>query len=1306
MAGNVGNLNINLLADTQPFIKGMSKAANVIKDFETRAKLANYQLQKLSASGIKTIAAGDDALAKSAQKVIKAIGPTTRYLAANNKELRKSKEAAENVAISVIKATDAQNQFNRALKTASNSLWLMGTGLKQLGTSLLTNFTIPLVGAAGASLKVFTDWEKGTSKLQSAAEITSKSAESITNSLIEISLQVPLTVDELQQAAVAAAKAGVEGEKAISKFAETTVKLSKVGGDALKDLPLDQVSDSLAQISIAFGIAGDNFEKVTNVASMLLRVGKDIPGGLSEIFQGMRRVSAGAVQMGVSIEQTTAMIGTLVAAAVPAARAGTELTAAFRDFGKNTNWDYVATKLGYTTNEIDKFIDRLEDDFGGVLIELLEKISGINSSLERSAVIGKIFGETGRKAIEPLVNNVELLNMLLQLSELEFERNILLENDFAVQSGNLAGTFTVFGNAVKALGKAFADDLAPYVSVFLQTAIGGLKMLMSLWQSLSGGIKFLLVGLGGLLTILGPLILGFHYLFVKPLGGLITFYTFLKKLSAAMTILRAGIVMNTVSLSYYNFATIAATTGNTQLAASYLAAAKGASFLNVTLLPLLATLKTVAIVAVAALAALWLLKKIGINVRLPSIKYKKPEVPSMDLDLGIGDLTKAQTEEQKRVELEREESKKALKAEEKAVNKELKAKQKQRKKELRILEDGIDEYEKIRKKEIDIQEKLVDEQRQALDIRREQWEDEKRIEDEKIRGQKETLDAVKKTLKLSKQSLRELEKVMDAEVDTAENRVEFAEMNLEAAQDALKREKILGRDEFDESFRLAEARVEAWEAAVQLARENVLKVKKEYQKQIDVQEDLIDINQEQVDVQTDALDKLKVALDERRAIVDKEIDLMDDELKVRQEALDLIRDNTQEKLDILREEKNIIQRAYDDEIDLIQDRLDAIREQNEALADATGGALDEIPASLEKFKKKVEEAINKIQEQMDVATEGGIEVDYGGVDLEKGSIWEKMKKSFEEAKKNALEEGKGTVTAFFEGIVAGWTELGDAWNKFWIDALFGEGTWNFLKREAGEKGTSIIGVMWKNFKLALEERKRQVGKAIKENILDPIGKAFEGFNWENIKNIVLNTWYGIRNKSSEIFWQMYNWVINIFYSLRNKVNGIVTQLKDWLSNKWYDIRNKANNIFWQMVDWVVKASWKLYEWIKTPFRWIGELIKRALDIKWKRSPSIVDNVKSGVKEIKNAYRGLGSFMDSEFGNKGLSASISNSGLIGASQRTIQGAANAQQAQGTPATQPIINRNIYIQPKQMIATRGEVRNFARMLKEYDEYEARR
>jgi len=892
-----------------------------------------------------------------------------------------------------------------------------------------------------------------------------------------------------------------------------------------------------------------------------------------------------------------------------------------------------------------------------------------------------IFGGVGLKAILPLIQNYDLFKDLQARANQELESGALLAAEFDIQANSLSGTITVFRNSLKALGKVIGDDLAPYVSLFLKTFIEGVRTLVEGWRSLNPSIKFAIFLMGSLLAAVGPLALLLNTLFIAPISGLITFITFLTK--ANLSIGLTSILTKAGSTGVFSFGRAFATVtpaiiGFTQA-------------LGVMLLGLGKILLVVGLVA----GAVYLLgKALGIGLKFPSMpeiklpKYGKVATPKTTGEAeAIEEATKADKE--------------AAKKKSKELTKELRDKRKARDKELKILEQGIDEYEKIRKAELKERQKLVDAQKDALDIKKEQWEDEKRMEDEKIRMQQDTLDNVKKTLKESKKALDELKKVYDDELDTAENGVDFAEMNLDAAQEALKREKLLGRDEYDESLRLAEARVKAWEQAVQLAKENVIKVKREYQEQINIQEEIVDVNQEQVDLQTDALDDLKDALAERRAIVDKEIDLMDDELKIRQRALNDIKESTQEKLDILRDEKSARKSAWEDELDILQDRLDTARDYADEIS---GMSLPELP-ELPDIAGHLGELDSEIKNQMNEIAKG---FEFG-LELTPGGLLEDFKKAWEGAKEIAETEGGSAGIIYVEAMYNSMAEttrgLLEPYNKFWADFLFGEGTWENLNKRAEDEGKSLVKYLWDGFISEIKEIPTKVRESMEKNFIQPIKNLFPQFfrtgqeGGEKTKEGLLTGGKGTEQIGTNV-------IQNFIKGLRN-YGGMWSVFSNIRNAIWKNLGTMGSSAWswgYNLVQNYKRGMEAMGNTIKSTAEWIGNLIK---DVWESLSPPKEGPLKNIDKWGTNLVK---TYADSMIkGMPYLEQALENvSGGLGTN---FAGNAAAAIPATTPATSPtpagtIINKNYYIQPGQMIASRGEVRNFVRILKEYDKFEEER
>lgn len=516
----VGQLLVELTGDSKAWANAVRTAGDTLAELGKEAKKTGQQIEKFNAGTIHLLSKHQNKVGELARTYKAQTGVIKKGLVEQGKAVSSNQKGIENLTAKTAASNRQLRIFSQNLKTTANHLWLMDSALKQIGLSMTAAFTVPIVGAATAAVKTFATWEKGTISIQRAAEITRQEAESITESFNIISQALPITVDELQAAGFAAAQAGVTGEEAISNFAQVAVKLSKVGGDAFKDLPIEDLSNRLAMLAIGFGETGENMENINNIASTLLAVSKAVPGGLGEVIESMRRAQGAAASYGLSLATTTALTGTLVAAGVPAARAGTELTASFHKVVQEL--DLVAQALGYTDDNMQELRDRIDQDMGGVLVELIERLSLTESNLTRNEAILEIFGKTGAKALQPLANNADLLNDLLARSNHEMETGALLAQEYAIQSESLAGSWQVFTNNVKALAYTIGKDLAPYLNYFLKSVTIKLQTVVAAWKNLSPPIKILIALIAGLLAVIGPLTLALRFMFIAPLSGLTT----------------------------------------------------------------------------------------------------------------------------------------------------------------------------------------------------------------------------------------------------------------------------------------------------------------------------------------------------------------------------------------------------------------------------------------------------------------------------------------------------------------------------------------------------------------------------------------------------------------------------------------------------------------------------------------------------------------------------------------------------------------------------------------------------------------
>ncbi|MBU0847725.1 phage tail tape measure protein, partial [Patescibacteria group bacterium] len=639
----IGELLIALQGDSKSWSSALKTAGQELRTLAAQAQETQKDLSKFNVQSINLLKGWKNEIGDTYKSLEQSLAPVKQGLVDQGKALDVNQKGINTLAIETVVASEKMKSFSESLKGTSSALWLMTMGLQQFGRAMTTAFTIPIAAAAGLAIKTFMDWEKGTLKIQTAAEITREAAEKITNSFMEISMQIPITVEDFHKAAYAAAQAGITGEEGITNFAKAAVMLSKVGGDAFKDLPIEKLANDLAMLAIGFGETGENMEEVNNIASMLLSVAKAVPGGLAGIVEGLRRVQGPAATLNISLSDTTALIGTLIASGVPFARAGTELGRVFLDMVKNI--DKVGEALGYTTENFGEFKERMDTDVMGVLIELLQRYGQIESGVERATHLQEIFGTTALRAMLPLIENTDMLTDLQARANQELESGALLTAEFAIQAQSLSGTMTVFSNAVKALAKVVGDDLAPYFNYFVKTATMGLINLVKAWQEMNPNIKFAIFLIGGLLAIVGPLALALNTLFLQPISGLVTFITFLTKATGQLA-LQTGIASSAGVAT--NFFAFSLTNAATQVGLLI----KGLAILAVKFAAILIVVGAVA----AAIYALG--KALGIRIKLPAMpkialpKYKGVTAPKLAPGETVEELAEADEKAAKKREKE------------------------------------------------------------------------------------------------------------------------------------------------------------------------------------------------------------------------------------------------------------------------------------------------------------------------------------------------------------------------------------------------------------------------------------------------------------------------------------------------------------------------------------------------------------------------------------------------------------------------------------------------------------------------------
>lgn len=774
-----------------------------------------------------------------------------------------------------------------------------------------------------------------------------------------------------------------------------------------------------------------------------------------------------------------------------------------------------------------------------------------------------------------------------------------------------------------------------------------------------------------------------------------------------------------------------------------------------------------------------------------------------------------------------------------ALNEEIKARRKALKRETDIIDDAIKASQRLYGDQIDSEEdqvkalqkrkrlleKTYKTQLKALEATVETAQGEKDAAKDRldiikenndvfIDNLKEQKDALQKNVDKTKETLQDLRDLRDEETDVAEGMLDYAKMNLESARNQLKKEQVLGRDEFDASYRAALERTSAAEDQVDLAYASYIRTKqlyakeektlkaelKEEEKAVDLVQDQIEaaqkaakqqekLYQAQVDVAEDTLKAAKKALDVFKDAYADQSDALQEEIDIRREHIDDLQDAREEILDNLRKERDIISDKYEKEINLMEDRVSSAedslkaskklleaqkgindqwlaieKERMAAYQEMTGGtkypgiaggegglpglpqptlALDEVNKGLDETLIKLNELDIKaptIFERIGKALSGVFPpLGLAGIGIDLVKIGEELSKGWETVKK----WGKTLAENISTGVKEAWWNMYDA-----VKNILG-GIWSAISEKAVEiwEWGKLIG---QNIVNGIKNKWWDIYDAVK-NILGGVGSAISDKAseiWEWGKLIAQNVANGIKNK----WWELYDAMKNILGGAGSSINDKMSEIWEWgksigqnivngILNKWWQIYDAVKNILGGGASAINDKASEIWNWGKS----IGQNIANGVYGAW----DAIKNAASWVASVFKSF--LGWFSPPEKGPmsegdewmpnmiktlaEGIKASIPTiEGAVSAVGNTIMGIKDIspQPVIGTQFTQRaepyaqgvaaptlafapaeggqggvnIPRQVININPGMMIASKGEIRSFVRLLEDYTAVEKTR
>ena len=350
--------------------------------------------------------------------------------------------------------------LDKDLAKARGKFKSFGRTMKTVGRNMSMSITAPLAAVAGSSFKVAMDFEASMAKVKAVSGATAEEFGRLEAQAKLLGKSTVFTASDVASLQTEFAKLGFTAQE-IDKVTESTLYLAQATGS-----DLGQAAEVAGATLRGFGMDASETGRVTDVMAKSFSTSAL---DMDSFADSMKYVGPVAKAAGLSIEDTTAMLGTLANAGIKGSAAGTALRRILADMGTE----------------------------GGPVTEQIAAMA------EKGLTLEDAFDEVGRSAQTALLVLSENTGQTAELST-EFQNAAGASKAMAdTMNDTSQGAFKRMQSAIEGAQIALGEALAPA----MESIMGVVENLAGKFSGLSSTAQNIVVGFGGFLALLGPMLL-------------------------------------------------------------------------------------------------------------------------------------------------------------------------------------------------------------------------------------------------------------------------------------------------------------------------------------------------------------------------------------------------------------------------------------------------------------------------------------------------------------------------------------------------------------------------------------------------------------------------------------------------------------------------------------------------------------------------------------------------------------------------------------------------------------------------------
>ena len=331
-----------------------------------------------------------------------------------------------------------------------------GKAAKAMATATSAAITAITVDAAKKAIEfesTMADVAKVVDGLRDQNGAFTKSYYEMSDALLNMSKNIPMTADALGQIMASAGQAGIASED-LAKFTETAAKM----GVAF-DTTAEQAGEWMASWRTALNLSQT---QVTALGDQLNYLGNTTSENVLKLSEVVTRVGALGQTAGLSAGEVAALAASMpgVTAEISATGIKSMMIAMTAGASATSQQAAVLQQLGFTASDM---ANRMQTDAKGAIIDLLGAIKQLPAA-EQTAALSQYFGKESVSSIAPLLKNLGYLQQQFAKVGDASAYSGSMEAEYAVRADTTANKLKLMQNKLAVLQVQIGNKILPYVN--------------------------------------------------------------------------------------------------------------------------------------------------------------------------------------------------------------------------------------------------------------------------------------------------------------------------------------------------------------------------------------------------------------------------------------------------------------------------------------------------------------------------------------------------------------------------------------------------------------------------------------------------------------------------------------------------------------------------------------------------------------------------------------------------------------------------------------------------------------------------